>query len=263
MSGPLNGVAGAKPATDDGWAMTARAEPASPATVWTTALGRRAARPRAAGPASATRRAGWGVCSPCQSGVSASGLGLGLQVEQRGHQVATGGTVHHRVVDLGHQGDGPVGEAVGQPRLPQRAVAAEGAAAHLAHELLELVAARVGAEVATVEVVVELEVGILDPSGMVEPSGHRDHTAPERRDEMQPLGEQGGQPLRWQGARRPDLGRVEDEHADDVQVHGRRLHLEESGIHPLHPFHHSRLRSVISHGDQLVDSLAARVWAQR
>ena len=76
--------------------------------------------------------------------------------------------------------------------------------------------------------VVEVEVGVLDPQRVVEPEGHLDEPAPERRGEVQALAVHLLHPLEVDAAL--GGGGVEDHQPRHVHVGRRRLQVQERGV---------------------------------
>jgi hypothetical protein len=94
--------------------------------------------------------------------------------------------------------DGTAGEALDHVNLPPRAPPVEILGGELRCEVgeLALVARRRDRDVT--QVVVEVEIGVLDPVGMVEPERHAHETATERSDEVEPLDEELAHPRELQ-----------------------------------------------------------------
>ena len=102
-----------------------------------------------------------------------------------------------------------------------------------------------GGKAGPAQVVVDLEVGVLHPHGVVQPEGHAHHASAQGGDEMDALVHDGPQPV--EVARRhvvPDLGDEGSKHHDrpDVHVHGVGLERQEGGVHPAEALHHRRAR---------------------
>ena len=87
---------------------------------------------------------------------------------------------------------------------------------------------------ARLDVVVEVELGVVDPDRVVQPEGHPEGALAQRGDQVQALLNDPAD-LRVAGGRREEraraLGRVEDQRHADVHRRGRRLEREEGGIH--------------------------------
>jgi hypothetical protein len=151
---------------------------------------------------------------------------LGGRVEERGEDLVAGHAVGRRVVELREQAEVPVAQAVEQVELPQRPGAVEGARADPRDRLgdLALVAGRRDRRLA--HVVLDVEVGVLDPVGQVEVERDLDEPPAKRRNEVQPLLHAAPQVL--DGHRPAGGGRrvVDPEHAD-VAERPRRLDPQE------------------------------------
>ncbi len=81
---------------------------------------------------------------------------------------------------------------------------------------------------------VEVEVGILDPAGVIQRGRHREHAASERLDEMDAFLHHVGHPV----DRPPvDARRVEHQHPDHVHHHRRGLRLKKQGVGTGDSFH--------------------------
>jgi hypothetical protein len=149
------------------------------------------------------------------------------------HQIRGGDAVDHAVVGLGEQRPAPAVQALDHPQLPQRLVPVEvlgeDATGHLAQLLL---AARRG-ERGVAQMVVEAEVGIVDPHGRPRAEGHEADLLPVPRDEAELAGDHRAEILK--GRRRP----LEDAHAADVHRRGVVLHVQERRVDRAHPFHSS------------------------
>ena len=139
------------------------------------------------------------------------------------------------MVHLGHQRRALPFEPLDHVHLPQWAIGVELAAHHAGDERIELgLAARRG-QARPAEMVVELEVRIVDPNGMMQSEGNPDGPLPHRGDQVEPLLNDPAD-LRVAGGRREErpgaFGRVQHERHTDVHRRGRRLEREEGGVHP-------------------------------
>ncbi len=140
------------------------------------------------------------------------------------------------MVDLRVDGGTAALEPPDQVDLPQRAVPVQRASVYPRHLVLELARVARGRKRKLADVKLDVEVGILDPVGEVEPERCLDQAAPERWNERQPGLDQPGEALQRQRLR--CRARVDDAHAADVAVDGSRLHREKGGVEPsqlLHP----------------------------
>ena len=90
------------------------------------------------------------------------------------------------VVDLRERGDVASLEPFDDPALPQRTVAVEGHLDEIGRERGELTLAARRRDRDVVEVLVEVEVGVLDPEWMVDAERDLGEAAAERRGQVQP-----------------------------------------------------------------------------
>ena len=148
--------------------------------------------------------------------------GVGLGVEDQVAELDHGHPVDHAVVHLPDHREAPVRQLVGDPHLPQRAVARERGGEDRVGELVEVVALGVQ------EVVGGVEAGIVDPHRLVQPERHRGELLPVAGRVREPPGEV-VEELVETGAR-PALRRVEGGHPADVHRRGRALDREERGV---------------------------------
>ena len=84
-------------------------------------------------------------------------------------------------------------------------------------------------------VVVEVEIGILDPHRMVEPEWDRGKAPAERRHQVQAALDHVADPLERVAIR--DRGRVEHAHGEDVHVHVPGLEVQERCVESAQTFH--------------------------
>ena len=120
---------------------------------------------------------------------------VGVEVEQRGDDRDAGDAVDQRVVDLRDERLVAVLEAFDDVRLPQRLAAVERPARDVGRERRELARSARRGQRGAAHVVVEVEVGILDPRRHVRAERHLDEAAPERRHEVEARLEQGVHPV--------------------------------------------------------------------
>ena len=145
---------------------------------------------------------------------------------------------------LGDRGDVAVLEALDHVHLPQRAAAVERSAEDVGRELGQLGGAAGSRQGRPSHVVVDVEVGVLDPQRVVELERDLDEAPPERRQQVEPALDELDHLL--EGVAAGDGGRVEDGRRRHVHVDRRRLEIEEGGIESGEPLHLPTL---------------ARVWA--
>ena len=129
---------------------------------------------------------------------------------------------------LGDDRDAVLLEPFDVPQLPQRAGAVERTAGDLGGERRELARSTGRRQRGAAHVVVEVEVGILDPQRVVQVERHGHEAAPERREQVHPLPQQVAHPVDVE--RRGRRRRVEDRRAQHVHVGRGRLDGEEGGI---------------------------------
>ena len=159
----------------------------------------------------------------------------GVEVEQGGHQLRAAGAVDRGVVDLGDETEAVVLEALDHPRLPQGTGAVDRRRGDLPGQSGQLTAPAGRRAHHAVHVGVEVEVGVLDPHGVVEVEGDLDQAPPERGDQGDPLADRLLDRLEAvaAGHRR---GVVDAGHGH-VHVPGRRLQVQERGVHSRQSFH--------------------------
>ena len=152
---------------------------------------------------------GIAVGLPRASSGAGSSARLGLQVEQVDGELGARHAVDGGVVGLGDRGDEPVLEALDHVHLPQRPAC--GRAGRLmtsaANSASSSVAARRGQR-GPAHVVVEVEVGVLDPQRVVELERDLDEPAPERRQQGQAVLHQLASPCRTSSPRARSTGRT-------------------------------------------------------
>ena len=123
-------------------------------------------------------------------------------------------------------------EALDDVRLPQRLAAVERTARDVGRERGELTRAARRGKRGAAQVVVEVEVGVVDPRGHVEAERHLDEAAAQRRHEMEAILEERPHPLVELGGAARNRRRVDHGDADDLHVCRRGLEGEEGGIEP-------------------------------
>jgi hypothetical protein len=130
------------------------------------------------------------------------------------------------VVDLGQQPQAAVGQPVDEIGLPQGPRAVERAGEDARHLLGQLLVARRRRQRELAHVVLEIEVRVVDPVGVVEPERDRLQPPAERRQQGQALGDEGEDiaELERSGG---TCGGIEDGQAADVTGLARILESEE------------------------------------
>lgn len=91
------------------------------------------------------------------------------------------------MVQLGDDGHTASGQALHHDHLPQGPVELERPAHHVRHQLVELAGPARCREAHTAEMVVELELGVVDPHGVVKPERDPDGTLAQLGHQVQPL----------------------------------------------------------------------------
>ena len=168
---------------------------------------------------------------------------MALEVEDLGHQVDTHHAVDGGVMHLGDDADVAVLETLDDPQLPQRAAAVERAPGDLGRQLGELVEAAGSRQRGPPDVVVEIEVGILDPHRVMQAERDLDHAPAERLEARESVGDE--LPHRLDREAAGNVGGVEDHRRHDVHVRRRGFEREEGGVETGQPLHsHSDRRSV-------------------
>ena len=102
------------------------------------------------------------------------------------HQVSAGDAVHRRVMHLRDDGDAALGHVLDDPHLPQRPVAVERTSGDVAHDLGQLVHRARRRRADAMEMVVEIELRVLDPHGVVEVERDRNQPPAERLEQVEP-----------------------------------------------------------------------------
>ena len=143
--------------------------------------------------------------------------------EERSHR----DTVGERVMDLPDRRDAPAGEPFEEPELPERMASIERDARDPRDDGVHLARPPRRGHGGLPHVVVEIEIGILDPHGMMEAERYFDQATPERGQEMEPRAE-----IRLDARERVlHRGRgLEHGDLDRVHVERRRLHVEEASV---------------------------------
>ena len=188
-------------------------------------------------------------CGPGCHVPAAERGGLGLVVEDGREQVGPRDAVGHAVVDLQDQGPPTVLETLHHPGLPERPVTVELLRHQPADELLELGVAAGCGEGRVPEVVLESEVGIVDPDRPAQLQRDEAHhlSVPRHRREL-------GRDRR-RNARVFRRGSLEDRARRDVHVRGAVLDEEEEGVQRAQAFH---VRSPFRRGEAPAPDRGAR-----
>ena len=160
--------------------------------------------------------------------------GFGLEVEEHAQQLGARDSVDGAVVDLGHHGHLVVLESFDDPHLPQRPVPMELAADHVAGEFGQLADPSGGGQRGAAEVVVDVELGVVDPHRATQAERHLDQPASEHGGQRDALIDDLAHPP--EGVAPRHGGRVQHGDQGDVHVQGRCLRVEEGGVEPAQPF---------------------------
>src|SRR5204863_5888909 len=105
------------------------------------------------------------------------------------HEVGAGDAVDRAVVHLADNCDLAVGETLDDPELPQRPRPVERTARDVTRDLGDLLWTARHWTADAADVVVEVEVGVVDPRRVRDAERHGCEPTPELRHEMHPVGE--------------------------------------------------------------------------
>ena len=167
--------------------------------------------------------------------------GIGGGIGEDAEQEHTGRAVDGGVVGLGEHRPSTVGEALDDVGLPQRPRAVHGSPDDACHLLGKLVGAPGRRQTDVADVIVEIEVGVVDPVGMVESEGHFDQPSPHRFETADECVEAVVRSLVGvEVGRRPFV----DRQAVDMAVRGGRLHVQETGVESGQLLHTTQSRAV-------------------
>ena len=139
------------------------------------------------------------------------------------------------MVDLADDRDLAVLEALDDVHLPERPRPVQRPTEHVGGELRQLRPAPRGGQGRPAQVVVEVEVGVLDPDRVVQAERHLDQAAPERWQQGQAVLDEGSHPL--EAVATGHRGRVEEHDRTDVHVVGRGLTRQERGVEAAQALH--------------------------
>ena len=149
---------------------------------------------------------------------------LRLEVEEDGRDVDPGDAVDQRVVALADDREAVALEALDQPQLPERLRAVELLGEDPGGEVAQLLLGARRRQRGLAHVVVEVEVGVVDPDRPALVEGHEAQLLAEARDEVQARVDVVAELL--VGRRRA----LEDDRRGDVHVGAASLHVEERGV---------------------------------
>ena len=162
---------------------------------------------------------------------------FGLEIQENTQELGARDAVDGAVVDLGDHADLVALQPFDDPHLPQRAVPVELAADHVGRELGQLAHPARRGQRGAAEMIVDVELGIVDPHRVAQAEGHLDQPAPEHRCQRDPLVDELAQPA--EGVAPGHGGRVENGDQRHVHVEGGCLRVEEGGVEPAQPFWHA------------------------
>jgi hypothetical protein len=165
------------------------------------------------------------------SGTATSRTSAGVDVEEDRSEVDTADAVDQGVVHAFEQADPATGEAGGEVKLPGRVVQVEETGVGLLRRPAERVVVAGWWQRDLVDVAGDVEVGIVDPAGPVEPRGARHDALAEARHLVEPLLDQRAQ----LGQPQPAVGveqraPVEDRDGGDVDGVARLLEPQEAAL---------------------------------
>jgi hypothetical protein len=109
-----------------------------------------------------------------------------VAIEHEREQLGPGGAVDRGVVDLREDAEPVVWQALEDVGLPERPAPIEGAPDDPGDDLGDLVVTSGRWHPTVADVEVEVEVGIVDPVGVVQAERHLAQPAPQRLEEMEP-----------------------------------------------------------------------------
>ncbi len=193
------------------------------------------------GSAAATKCAPEGKAAGNQGAAADRGASLLAQVEQLRHKLHAGHTVDDGMVDLGDQTDPATFDPLDDVHLPRRLIRIERMAHDLGHQGGQLGVTSGSGQRHPMKVVIEVEVGIIDPPWMIEPEGDGHEASTEGDESRDTIGQHVSDRLERVTTRR----RVGVEDAGICHFHGcdRRLRVDEHRIEAAHSLHIGLLRS--------------------
>ena len=163
-----------------------------------------------------------------------SPFGVGCRIGHHLQHHHAGRTVDRRVVSLGQHRPSPIGEAFDHIDLPQRPSTVHVAPDDASNLLSELIGGAGRGQAEVTDVVVEVEVGVVDPVRMIEPKRNVDEASPHGFEVAGHHTEALVDVLeRFEVLGRP----LVDREAVHVAVRVRRLHVQETCIEPGQLFH--------------------------
>ena len=160
---------------------------------------------------------------------------LRAEVVQRGHDLGAAGTVDRRVVHLGDDTDAVLLEPLDHPDLPERFAAVQGHRCDAGGHICQLSSSSWFRCVDAVDVEVEVEVGVLDPNGVVEVERHGHQATPEGGNQVHALCDEPADGV--EGVPAGHGVGVEDRRHGHVHVGIGGLEVGECGVDPRQAFH--------------------------
>ena len=151
-------------------------------------------------------------------------LRLGVEVEEDGGDVDAGDAVDQRVVALADDREAVVAQPLDQPQLPERLAAVELLGEDPRRQVAQLLLGAGRRQRGLAHVVVEVEVGVVDPDRAPLVEGDEAQLLAEARDQVQARGDVVAELV--VGGRRA----LEDAGRGDVHVGAGALHVQEGSI---------------------------------
>ena len=164
---------------------------------------------------------------------------LRADVEQLGQHPGSRDTVKEGVMDLGNQSDPAVVEPFNDVHLPGSLIRVERVTHDVGHQIAQPFSALRRRQCGPVQMVAQVELGVVHPAGVIQAHGHRHETAPEggqRREPRRQVVPDGVERI-------PARGRRRVEHAGIGHLHGthRGLRVDEHRVNAAHSLHGGRL----------------------
>ena len=179
-----------------------------------------------------------GLCSGFQSSATGgSSTGVGFEIQDAREQARTRHAVDRRVVHAGDDRDRAVLDTLDDPELPERSRPIEGTARDVADDVGELLGAARGRHRDVANVVVEVEVGVVEPDRSVQIERDVREPATELRQHRKPRREMRLDLLEGVAARH--RRRVQEHHRLDLHVRRGRLQVQKRRVHSAQAPHRS------------------------
>jgi len=139
-------------------------------------------------------------------------------------------------MDLADHGDPPVGQAFDEVHLPQRTAAIQWGTGDFADRLVEFTAATGGGHPPRPDVILEVDLGMLPPHGVVELERDVDELIAERLQLVQAFAEHAAELVDAERAV-AQAGEVDDGNLEGVHVHVGRFRIQQERVPPTQSFH--------------------------